>query len=195
MQNRVVEIRTNVDPSKWSYCNTSVNPADLPSRGAKATQLVEAGTWWNGPTFLKLPEEQWPAKPHGNSLDEEAMKEVKTESKNKSTFTNLTTSLNASVGNCIRLEEFSGSKKLSNVTRNSLYVIRFIAKLKNRVHNLRESQKPAKGAVTVEELEHAETSWLREIQKSIVGSDKFGQIKNSLDCLLMIQEFTDARDD
>jgi hypothetical protein len=63
------------------------------------------------------------------------------------------------------------------------------------VHNLRESQKPAKGAVTVEELEHAETSWLREIQKSIVGSDKFGQIKNSLDCLLMIQEFIDARDD
>jgi hypothetical protein len=177
VQNRVLEIRNNVDPNQWSYCNTAVNPADLPSRGAKATQLIEADTWWNGPTFLKLPEEQWPTKPQGTSQDEEAMKEVKTESKNKSTCTNLTTSLNASVGNCIRLEEFSSSKKLFRVTA---YVIRFIAKLKSQLPNLTEFQKSAEGALTVKELEHAETIWLREIQKPIVASDKFGQIKNSL---------------
>ena len=51
IQNRVISIRKNVDPSLWNYVSTVKNPADIITR-FDWTSLNENIMWWNGPKFL-----------------------------------------------------------------------------------------------------------------------------------------------
>ena len=52
VQNRVVDIRRNVNPNSWFYCRTYDNPADIITR-FKTESLESLHMWWNGPCFLK----------------------------------------------------------------------------------------------------------------------------------------------
>lgn len=58
--NRVGEIQSNTSPEQWRYVPSTVNPADILSRGMKAVDLAESDTWWKGPTFLRESKEVWP---------------------------------------------------------------------------------------------------------------------------------------
>ena len=60
LQSRVEEIRKLVPPNQWKYCPTKQNPADLSSRGASASKLVNQQIWWTGPDFLQKRPEEWP---------------------------------------------------------------------------------------------------------------------------------------
>ena len=60
--NRVGEIQTSTDPEQWRYIPTSLNPADILSRGMTAADLAKCDRWWKGPEFLRKPEEAWPTK-------------------------------------------------------------------------------------------------------------------------------------
>ena len=60
VQNRVIKIRKLVTPDKWNYCPTDLNPADIASRGSKATELSDNQLWWTGPDPLKKSPEFWP---------------------------------------------------------------------------------------------------------------------------------------
>ena len=42
-----------------NFCPGSDNPADLPSRSADATSLINNTLWWNGPAFLMHSPENW----------------------------------------------------------------------------------------------------------------------------------------
>lgn len=55
--NRVAEIQTTTRPDQWRYVPTGQNPADLLSRGMRATELIDCHTWWRGPEFFLLPED------------------------------------------------------------------------------------------------------------------------------------------
>ena len=59
---RIGEIQSQTDPEQWQYINTRENPADLCSRGASVQELKGSDLWWQGPTFLKLNEQEWPRK-------------------------------------------------------------------------------------------------------------------------------------
>ena len=53
VQNRVVEIRKLVAPDLWNYVPSWQNPAEIASRGCKASKLKHEKLWWEGRTFLK----------------------------------------------------------------------------------------------------------------------------------------------
>ena len=49
VENRVIEIRKNVAPKLWRYCNTKENPAGLITRDGSS---INNNLWWHGPLFL-----------------------------------------------------------------------------------------------------------------------------------------------
>ena len=51
--NRVTEIQDLTDPSCWSHCSGSENPADLLTRGVGANQLTSSNLWLFGPPWLQ----------------------------------------------------------------------------------------------------------------------------------------------
>ena len=58
--NRISEIQQNSEPANWHHVPGKINPADLPSRGVAAQQLVDEDAWWTGPAFLSQEPEDWP---------------------------------------------------------------------------------------------------------------------------------------
>ena len=79
--NRVTEIRKLSSPEKWRHVPGQLNPADLPSRGCTVDQLVNS-RWWEGPEWLKLESENWPAD-ISEYNDQEANKELKKSTQNQ----------------------------------------------------------------------------------------------------------------
>ena len=47
----------------------------------KASDLTASEEWWNGPMFLSLPEQQWPARPDTSLIKESVLSENKGELK------------------------------------------------------------------------------------------------------------------
>ena len=52
IQNQVILIRKNVDPSLWNYVSTVKNPTDIITR-LDSTSLNENIMWWNGPKVIE----------------------------------------------------------------------------------------------------------------------------------------------
>ena len=52
VENRVNEIRHNVNPSLWSHCPGRSNPADLPSRGLTTLEVSVSQLWQQRPEWL-----------------------------------------------------------------------------------------------------------------------------------------------
>lgn len=59
--NRVSEIQQLTRPEYWRYVPTSLNPADILSRGLSPKQLLECSSWFIGPSYLSLSYNVWPA--------------------------------------------------------------------------------------------------------------------------------------
>lgn len=53
IENRVIEIRKNVKPNLWNYCNTKANPADIITRISSSNNFSDNPLWWKGPDFIK----------------------------------------------------------------------------------------------------------------------------------------------
>ena len=51
--NRIGEIQRQSNPEQWHYVESKENPADLCSRGLRATRLNESTLWWRGPDFFQ----------------------------------------------------------------------------------------------------------------------------------------------
>ena len=60
VKNRVDRIRRNSTAQAWRHVPGVENPADLASRGSSADKLVDSTLWWQGPSWLIRPENEWP---------------------------------------------------------------------------------------------------------------------------------------
>ncbi len=60
---RVAEIHELTNFTAWRYVNSGQNPADDLTRGKTLKELAKPNRWSQGPPFLLLPPESWPANP------------------------------------------------------------------------------------------------------------------------------------
>ena len=72
---RIQEIREDTSQS-WNFCPGQHNPADIPSRGMTASELVVNSKWWKGPKFLYNLKTEWSRKQHSYYETENATKEI-----------------------------------------------------------------------------------------------------------------------
>ena len=66
--NRVHIIRSISDPTQWRYVETTLNPADLATRGVAAEHLKDS-RWLHGPEFLKEASPNSPSTVEAIALD------------------------------------------------------------------------------------------------------------------------------
>ncbi|TWW77723.1 hypothetical protein D4764_12G0011130 [Takifugu flavidus] len=67
--NRVTAILDHSQTSQWRYINTTLNPADVVSRGQTVEAFLKNQSWLSGPSFLLSSQDQWPKNPDPGTLD------------------------------------------------------------------------------------------------------------------------------
>ena len=160
VKNRVNEIRDLTYVTEWKFCPGERNPADLPSRGCKASELLECKTWWNGPAFLRLSKDDWPSEP---SHDEKADQQVKEELVKPKSQSQITRSLvNVKVSSTLDLDKIVDCSRYHTKTK----LLRVTAYVKRFVDISRRRVRPISAELTAEEIRQAEDMWLRSIQHS-----------------------------
>lgn len=60
VRNRVREIQSHSLGATWHHCPGKDNPADLMTRGLRASKLVPSDLWWRGLEWLSLAATDWP---------------------------------------------------------------------------------------------------------------------------------------
>ena len=61
--NRIKPFHTLSSIEQWKYVLSTDNPANLASGSLSPRKLESADIWFNGPAFLRAPEEEWPDQP------------------------------------------------------------------------------------------------------------------------------------
>eukprot|EP00794_Sanderia_malayensis_P017910 gene17910-biopygen12898 len=167
VQHRVNEILGLTKKEDWEHVAGIDNPADLGSRGVKASHLKESELWWQRPEWLRTGKESWPK---GLLLQDTSV--VMSERK-KNANVLVTFSSKAGVSEVVKIDRHSTLSKLLRVTA---YVQRFIANLRE----LKAGRRPKLGALEVEEMERAERLWIKDAQDSLRGSDEFEKLSVQL---------------
>ena len=121
VQNRVTAIRKNIDKENWYHCSSEENAADVLTRDRE----VNLSEWLHGPQLiydLNLDARKYVCVNRALQCPEfhDEVKQI------KSTL-HITQESNESVGNVIRIEQYSDVMKLFRVTA---FVLRFIRNLK-----------------------------------------------------------------
>ena len=125
VNHRVSEICSLSNREQWQHFPGGPNPADIPSRGTKSSKLADSEMWWNGPSFLKSPEHQWPRAevfPASDMTEAEVIK-------NPVATTHVLVSTSGTkvcLSELIDCARFSSFNKLLHVTA---YVLKFIETL------------------------------------------------------------------
>lgn len=166
---RVKEIRESTTQASWRHCPGVQNPADLPSRGLNASDLVDEKRWWKGPEFLFNPESEWP---QGADIKEteSSMEEVV---KNPTTVTHTLTTpylaaetdrlfSHANIGAIMNCNHYNSKTKLLRVTA---LVLRFVRRMKGQENAIGSTQ------LNAENLKEAENLWIGSIQSAAFSEE------------------------
>ena len=145
--NRVAQIMDLTSPDCWNHVISAENPADCACRGMFPSEILEHQLWWNGPTWLKLPQIYWPKCSSTPSTD--ISEEVCLISCN----------IVKTIDPLIPFDKFS---KFNHYKRVIAWVIRFVDNCRVRKRKLRRSG----GPVTTQELDRAGTYWFSVMQHS-----------------------------
>ena len=168
VQNRVLEIRGLSAPSQWFYCPSKINPADVLSRGAKASMLRENSLWWRGPDFLCKTPEYWPTVDHNASTDT-----CDFDTDGESVSMNLAIANKQGLHEIISVERFSNLSKLIRVTA---FILRFVRNIRARM----SKTEPIVDELKHQEIEQARLRWLLASQAKIKEDVNFCNLKSNL---------------
>ncbi|GBL76691.1 hypothetical protein AVEN_53386-1 [Araneus ventricosus] len=159
--NRVLEIRKLTNPEDWRHISGTLNPADLPSRGSNAEELVKS-LWWEGSNWLRRPIEDWPVSetiPDFDVVNSEKRKTIVS-------VTNTTTE---------QLEYFSKVSSFRKMTRITAWIFRFYK-------NAKTQKKERKvGTLDLEEVEAAEKFILKQVQSQCFSGNEKLNLQTFLD--------------
>ena len=145
---RVNKINTLMDHNQWRYVETSVNPADLLSRGLLPKELLAAQLWWKGPPWLIKEPAFWPKRSDIN-------------------FTRELPELKPTILSIQPAPEEFGSW-CSNFTR-LVRVVAWIFRFYHRVRTKSKTSIPAH--LTLQELRDAKTTLLKSSQRTSYSSE------------------------
>lgn len=149
--NRILRIKSLVNPERWFHVRTHLNPADLASRGIMPSELKEMSLWWQGPEIIYQPNFE-------QTLNKNEVFESNEESREKDLKV---LSIKATQPYDIT-ERFSSYNRLIRATA---CILRWRFK--------------AKGELTIDELDRAEMRILRLVQATHFKED-LNRIKNKL---------------
>ena len=102
------------------------NMADVASRGTSPLQLAQSGSWWNGPKWLTLPENDWPCQKTPMEPTSEANVEMQASSTRQQSVTVMLSGMQKitiDVSGVIRCEDFSDINQMITVMA---YVSKFL---------------------------------------------------------------------
>ena len=176
VQNRVKEIRQLIPSESWNHCPGYEYPADLLSRGISAEALQESEIWGHGPPWLLEGKDKWPNQADVTELSRDYYDEMRPSDKPKSKLIHSTglvvESRIPSLSSVLDPNKSGDFKRLIRVTA---FVLRFLRNTRSK-----ETKKKLVGPLSNEECESVEILWLKEMQKAVVRSPRFENLKQQL---------------
>ena len=105
-------------PESWAYVPSSSNPADIPTRGMIAQELIDSDLWWYGPPWLSQPPEVWPKYETSSTPPEECIQEMKENDKKlmQETVSMMSTVETMQLESRISSSDYNSSTRLTRVT-------------------------------------------------------------------------------
>ena len=150
---RVGEIQQNTNLKEWFWMESKYNIADWLTRGKKPNELHLDSAWQNGPSFLELPESEWPIH---KTLTKEQLPEL---IKIASTITkHFNKDDEDTLASRINIDRYSDFGKLIRVTARILTMYQ---------RKPKSSFKHAGQSLTPSDIAKAEQFWIMEAQKSM----------------------------
>ena len=169
VENRVSEIRNLLPTATWRHCPGRDNPADIPSRGIKPTELTSNELWSCGPEWLTDVETHSCQDEKEITPPKECLVEVRsTKSRTVNLIVNTTPQ---TLSNIINIENFGTLDRLVRVTA---YVLRFVKILKAKT---RKSDLDVEPSLTVNEIRESRELWIKEMQRKLPEKNQFEQWK------------------
>ena len=185
VSHRVNEIRRHSLSEEWNHCPGSVNPADMPSRGLKGSELCDSQHWWIGPEFLCKPQSEWPNTTSLSSVEEANLKLIKEVPVISHSLVVLSTQFR--LHDVIDCERFSSLLKLLNTTA---YVFRFTRLLRNQIRSNASSRVSGCLSPTAEEITESESYWIKSIQGDSFSAEiKHLATDRPSECVPLVKQF------
>ncbi|XP_065088428.1 uncharacterized protein LOC135709910 [Ochlerotatus camptorhynchus] len=75
--NRTSKIQLTTQNSSWNHVAGLENPADCISRGITADTIIDFDIWWQGPEWLRQPQDCWPVAGSTHDQPSEALEEAR----------------------------------------------------------------------------------------------------------------------
>ena len=141
------------------------NPADIPSRGAKASQLQTSDTWFRGPSWFVCDEGEWPVSKPFSQPSDECNQELKLNRGCPSTTSLVNTQVNLTY--LLDPKRVSRFHKLLRITA---YVLRFINRIRGKSYTC------STGSPRTAEIKAAEIMWIKEAQRDMDTKQLEGQL-------------------
>ena len=178
VENRVNTIRSLVAPQHWEHCPGKDNPADIPSRGASASELLENPLWLNGPDWLCSNEDAL-EEPISLLMPEDCRTEMRSNDKTHTLVVHAFHNT-CQISELIDIERYSSVHRLFRVTA---LIFKFINTRRRRIHPT-DLTTDVSESLTQNELDLAKLCWIKDCQSQLQNDKRFESWKRHLDLYL-----------